>query len=167
MFKDDGVLNRILDRTGASPVTWLADPHWAMVSVILVTAWLLSPFVMLVTLSALQSIPRELLEAARIDGAHTISRIQFIIWPHIRPTVRLLGLLLTIWSLRRWDVISVLTNGGPVNSTSTIVVATQKQAFSYQQVGQGAAYAVIGIIVAAILAAGYHLLERTDRRGAS
>jgi ABC-type sugar transport system permease subunit len=54
-----------------------------------------------------------------------------------------------------------------VNSDSTIGVATQKQAFSYPQVGQGAAYAVIGIIVAAILAAGYHLLERTDRRDAS
>ncbi len=167
MFNDNGILNRILTGIGTGKVSWLSSPHWAMVSVILVTAWLFAPFVMLVTLSALQSVPAEVAEASRIDGASAISTFRFVTWPHISPTVRLVSLLLTIWTIRRWDVITVLTNGGPVNSTSTIVVATQQQAFTYQQVGQGAAYAMIGIVIAGILASGYYLLERREERKAT
>jgi multiple sugar transport system permease protein len=164
MFNDNGILNRILSGVGVSKISWLSSPHWAMVSVIFVTAWLFSPFVMLVTLSALQSVPAELAEASRIDGASRWSTFQYVTWPYILPTIRLIALLLTIWTLRRWDVITVLTNGGPVNATSTIVVATQQQAFTYQQVGQGAAYAMIGIVIAGVLATGYYLLERSQNR---
>jgi len=162
MFNTTGILNRILGDLVLGPVSWLSSPTWAMVSVIFVTAWQFAPFVMLVTLSALQSVPAEVAEASRIDGASTLSTFRFVVWPHIFPTVRLIALLLTIWTLRRWDLITVLTGGGPVGSTSTIVVATQQQAFTYQNVGQGAAYAVIGGGIAAVLAVGYYLLERRE-----
>ncbi len=164
MFNGTGILNRILHVVGLGPVQWLASPNWAMISVIFVTAWQFAPFVMLVTLSALQSVPAEVAEASRIDGAGRLSTFRFVVWPHIFPTVRLIALLLTIWTLRRWDLITVLTNGGPANSTSTIVVATQQQAFVYQNVGQGAAYAVIGGAIAAVLALGYYQLERRELR---
>lgn len=162
MFNDNGILNRILQALGAGKVDWIASPNWAMFSVIAVTAWLFAPFVMLVTLSALQSVSEEATEASKIDGAGRLSTFRFVTWPHITPTVRLIALLLTIWTLRRWDVITVLTGGGPVNATSTIVVATQRQAFTYQQVGQGAAYAMVAVLIAAVLATGYYLLERRE-----
>ena len=162
MFNTDGILNRFLGDVGLGPVSWLSSPGWAMVSVIFVTSWQFAPFVMLVTLSALQSVPAEVAEASRIDGAGALSTFRFVTWPHIFPTVRLIALLLTIWTLRRWDLITVLTGGGPVNSTSTIVVETQQQAFTYQDVGQGAAYAVIGGGIAAVLAVGYYVLERRE-----
>jgi multiple sugar transport system permease protein len=164
MFNTTGVLNRMLAWIGLGPVSWLSSPHWAMVSVVFVTAWQFAPFVMLVTLSALQSVPAEVSEASRIDGAPRIETFRFVVWPHIFPTVRLIALLLTIWTLRRWDLITVLTGGGPANSTATVVVATQQQAFTYQNVGQGAAYAVIGGAIAGVLALGYYLLERRELR---
>jgi multiple sugar transport system permease protein len=166
MFNTTGILNRLLGDVGLGPVSWLSSPSWAMVSVIFVTAWQFAPFVMLVTLSALQSVPAEVAEASRIDGAGRLSTFRFVTWPAIFPTVRLVALLLTIWTLRRWDLITVLTGGGPVNSTSTIVVATQQQAFTYQNVGEGAAYAVIGGAIAGVLAVGYYLLERRELKRA-
>lgn len=162
MFNDTGVLNRILGLVSVRPVSWLSSPHWAMVSVIVVTAWLYAPLVMIIVLAALQAVPGELIEASRIDGASPLSTFRYVTWPRILPTVRLVAVLLTIWCLRRWDVITVLTGGGPVNATSTVVVATQQQAFTYQQVGMGAAYAMIGILLAAVLAGGYYLLERRE-----
>jgi multiple sugar transport system permease protein len=154
MFNTTGILNRLLGDIGIGPVSWISSPTWAMVSVIVVTSWQFAQFVMLVTLSALQSVPAEVAEASRIDGARPLGTFRFVVWPHIFPTVRLIALLLTIWTLRRWDLITVLTGGGPVNSTSTVVVATQQQAFTYQNVGQGAAYAVVGGAIAAVLAVG-------------
>jgi multiple sugar transport system permease protein len=162
-----GILNRTLETLSLGQVSWLQSPQMAMMSVVIVTSWLLAPIVMLVTLSALSSVPSEVEEASRIDGATPLSTFRFVTWPHILPTIRLLSLLLTIWALTRWDVISVLTGGGPVNSTATIVVATQQQAFRYQQVGMGAAYAMIGLVLAAMLALGYFLLEQRELKRAS
>jgi multiple sugar transport system permease protein len=162
MFTDNGIIARTLQATGLPQISWLASPHWAMVSVVVVSAWLSYPVVMLVTLSALQSVPEEITEAARIDGADRIATFRFVTWPHIRPTFVLVGLLVVIWSVKRWEVITVLTGGGPVNSTATIVVATQKQAFSYGQVGMGAAYAVVGILIASCLVGGFYLLQRRE-----
>lgn len=166
MFNDTGILNRILEGLSASGVTWLASTRFAMISVVLVTSWLFAPFVMLVTLSALQSVPAEVAEASRIDGASRLSTFRFVTWPHILPTIRLIALLLTIWTLRRWDLITILTDGGPANSTNTIVVAIQQEAFDYQQVGMGAAFAMVGIVIATILALGYYFLERREQRKA-
>jgi multiple sugar transport system permease protein len=166
MYNDTGIFNRILTAVSFHHIEWLSSTQWAMISVIIVTSWLFAPFVMLVTLSALQSVPSEVAEASRIDGASGLATFRFVTWPHILPTIRLVALLLTIWSLRRWDVITVMTDGGPVNSTNTIVVAIQQQAFTYQQVGMGAAYAMVGIAVAAVLASGYYLLEHREQRKA-
>jgi multiple sugar transport system permease protein len=158
----NGILNRTLEWVGLGRFGWLQSPSLAMVCVIVATAWLLAPIVMLVTLSALSSVPDEVEEASRIDGATPLSTFRFVTWPHILPTIRLLALLLTIWALTRWDVITVLTGGGPVNSTATIVVATQQQAFHFQQVGMGAAYAMVGLVAATVLALGYFLVERRE-----
>ena len=161
-----GIFNRILEALSLGRLGWLQSPGLAMICVIVVTSWLLAPIVMLVTLSALSSVPSEVEEASRIDGATPLSTFRFVTWPHILPTVRLLALLLTIWAVTRWDVITVLTGGGPVYSTSTIVVATQQQAFRFQQVGMGAAYAMVGLVMATILALAYFFLEKRELRKA-
>ena len=162
MFDTHGILNRALALVSLGPVPWLSSSAWAMVSVIIVTSWLFAPFTMLVALSALQSVPADLVEASRVDGASRLATLRLVVWPYVLPTIKLLAVLLTIWSIRRWDVIDVLTGGGPVNATTTVVVATQQQAFTYQQVGVGAVYALIGIAIAGIAAAIYFALERRE-----
>lgn len=159
-----GIINRGLESLGQEGIAWLTTEPWAMVAVIAVTAWQAVPFVMLVTLAALKSVPQETAEASRIDGASRLGTFQWVIWPHILPTVRLLAILQIIEALRKWDIIAVLTEGGPVNSTSTLVIAIQRQAFEYQQLGMGAAYAIIGITIAILFTLVYLLLERREER---
>lgn len=159
-----GIINRGLEALGASGIGWLTSEPWAMVSVVMVTAWQAVPFVMLVTLAALKSVPHEVAEASRVDGAPRIATFQWVVWPHILPTVRLLAILLVIEALRKWDIIAVLTGGGPVNSTNTLVVAIQRQAFEYQQLGMGAAFAIIGITIAIGFALVYLAAERREER---
>lgn len=158
----DGILNRVLKTLSVNGVPWLTSPHFAMLSVVLVTAWLFAPFVMLVTLAALQSVPQEVVEASRVDGAKPLSTFRFVVWPHILPTVRLITLLLIIWCLRRWDLITILTAGGPADSTNTLVVALQQEAFEFREIGMGATYGVFGIVIATIFAIGYYVLERRE-----
>ncbi len=159
-----GVINRGLEALGQDGIAWLTSEPWAMVAVIAVTAWQAVPFVMLVTLAALKSVPQETAEASRIDGAPRLGTFQWVIWPHILPTVRLLAILQVIEALRKWDIIAVLTQGGPVNSTNTLVIAIQRQAFEYQQLGMGATYAIIGITIAIVFTLAYLLLERREEK---
>ncbi|GEM_PF-292082 len=159
-----GVLNRGLEALGQDGIAWLTTEPWAMIAVIMVTAWQAVPFVMLVTLAALKSVPQETAEASRIDGASRLGTFQWVIWPHILPTVRLLAILQIIEALRKWDIIAVLTEGGPVNSTNTLVIAIQRQAFEYHQLGMGATYAIIGITIAILFTLVYLLLERREER---
>ena len=169
MFNPDyGVLNFALRRFGVvqEPVLWLNDPNVAMLSVLVATIWKIFPFSALVLLAALQSIPASHEEAARVDGAKGLAILSEITLPGIRRTVLVLVLFLSIWSLRRFELIWLLTRGGPVRATNTLVIDLYREAFINSRLGQGAAIGVVGFLASIVITAIYYWVERGSARRA-
>jgi multiple sugar transport system permease protein len=155
-----GILNRITEVLGMGRFSWLTSTDLALASVLAVTVWQVAPFVMLVVLAALQSVPGEVREAARIDGADGLSTYRAVTWPHIRPSVQLAALLVAVWSIRRYDIIYLLTGGGPLGSTSTLVVKIRQTAFDGQELGFASAYGAVGLVLALLIAAVHYVVEQ-------
>ena len=149
MFNDSyGILNRALLVSGISdmPLDWLGSMPNAMISIILVGAWKYFPFVVIAVLARLQTIPGELYEAARIDGAGPWARFWDVTLPQLREVLLVVVLLRTIWDFKEFDLIYLLTGGGPVTSTQTVPLLVYKQAFGMNAMGRASTYA-IGIMV--------------------
>ncbi|MFB9948185.1 carbohydrate ABC transporter permease [Rhizobium puerariae] len=161
MYNDrSGVFNRITDFAGLGRFPWLTSTDMALGSILAVTVWQVAPFVMLVVLAALQSVPLEVREAARIDGADGLSTFRAVTLPHIRPAVQLASLLVCVWSIRRFDIIYLLTGGGPVGSTSTLVVKIRQTAFESHELGMASAYGAVGLVLALAIAALHYVAEQ-------
>lgn len=162
---DNGVANAAFSALGIGAQGWLTDPRYGMLSILIATVWKVSPFVMLVVLAALQAVPDELYEAARVDGADMYSTFKSVVLPHLMPTLRIVGLLMTIWSFRRFEIIWLLTGGGPADVTNTIVINVYQQAFGNSQLGFGAAIGVLGLLLSLAVTLVYFVLEtRTERK---
>jgi multiple sugar transport system permease protein len=144
-----GVFNQLLHATGVTdqPAGLLTTPGKALFSVIALVTWKFIGFQVLVLLVGLQSIPSELYEAARVDGASTWQRLRYITVPGMRPTMALLTVLSVTGSLLAFDQFFVLTHGGPDNSTVTVVLALYNKAFQSFRLGSAAAEAVVILIV--------------------
>lgn len=144
-----GVLNHLLMWTGIidMPVDWLGSMPNAMVSLVFVGAWKYFPFVVIAVLARLQSIPDELYEAAIVDGASRIARFVDITLPQLRDVLIVIVLLRTIWDFKEFDLIYLLTGGGPVISTQTLPLLVYKEAFALNQMGAAAAVAVLMMLV--------------------
>lgn len=155
-----GVFNRITETLGLGRFAWLTSTDYALGSVLAVTVWQVAPFVMLVILAALQSVPGEVREAAKIDGADGLSTFRAVTLPHIRPSIQLAALLVAVWSIRRYDIIYLLTGGGPLGSTSTLVVKIRQVAFEGHELGMASAYGAVGLVLALIIAAIHYIAER-------
>lgn len=155
-----GVFNRITELLGIGRFSWLTSTDYALGSVLAVTVWQVAPFVMLVVLAALQSVPQEVREAARIDGADGISTFRAVTLPHIRPSIQLAALLVAVWSIRRFDIIYLLTGGGPLGSTSTLVVKLRQTAFEGHELGMASAYGAVGLALALMVAAIHYTVEQ-------
>jgi len=144
MFNDNyGVINNALGALGLEPVPWLSSPRWAMPSLMITTLWIRLGFNMVVYLAALQSIPTELYDAARVDGANGRRRFVHITWPLLGPTTFLLLILNVIYSLHVVDLIYVMTGGGPGFSTSVLVQYIYQQAFQESQMVYASAIGVV------------------------
>jgi multiple sugar transport system permease protein len=144
-----GILNHLLLMTGivSMPVDWLGIMPNAMLSVITVGAWKFFPFVVIAVLARLQTIPEHLYEAARIDGAGTIARFFDVTLPQLRDVLSIVILLRIIWDFKEFDLIYLLTGGGPLDSTRTLPLIVYQQAFSMNQMGMAATYAVAMMII--------------------
>jgi multiple sugar transport system permease protein len=144
-----GILNHLLIVAGiiSMPIDWLGVMPNAMLSVITVGAWKFFPFVVIAVLARLQTIPEHLYEAAKIDGAGTISRFFDVTLPQLRDVLSIVILLRIIWDFKEFDLLYLLTGGGPVDSTRTLPLIVYQQAFSMNQMGVAAAYAVAMMIV--------------------
>lgn len=165
MFNEhSGVLDTITAGLGLGRVPWLTSVDVAMLSLLTVTVWQVAPFVMLVLLAALQSVPEEAREAARIDGADALSVFRAVTLPHIMPAVQLAGLLVAVWSIRRFDTIFLLTGGGPLDSTATLVVKLRQVAFENHQLGMAGAYGTIGLVLALLVGALHYTADRRRMR---
>lgn len=165
-----GLVNAILLRTGAidTSVAWLADPGTAMASVILAAVWKGFPFSMLIYLAALQNVDQSQIEAAILDGAGPLRRLFDVILPAIRDVVVVNMVLTLILTFNYFDIIWVLTGGGPQSLTHIFPTKIFETGFGQFRFGEAATYGVFSILVLSVLVAAYALLQAgASRRRAS
>lgn len=136
-----GVANTVLRDIGIGPLPWLTAPRWAMTSVILMTLWTRIGFCMVIYLAALQSIPGDLYEAAHVDGATGWGRFRWVTWPLIGPTNFLLTVINVIISFHVFDLIFIMTGGGPGFSTTVLVQYVYELGFELGRMGYATAVA--------------------------
>lgn len=163
-----GVVNRVLSAVGLAVPDGqiLTNPDLALPAILVTTLWQLFPFPAIVLLAALQAVPRELVEAASVDGASRWWTFRVVTWPTIRPTVALLALLMGIWSIRRFELIWLMTRGGPEGATRTIVIDLYSRAFEAQDLGMAAAIGMVGVCISLVLVATNLILARRADREA-
>ena len=144
-----GLLNYFLGALGMGPVDWLGDPRWAMPSIILMAVWKNFGYNMLIFIAGLQSIPEELYEAARIDGAGTLRRFWHVTIPQLAPTFLFVGVVTMIGYFQLFAEPYVMTNGGPLRATTSLVLFMYEEGFRWWRMGVAAAIAFIlfGIIL--------------------
>lgn len=138
-----------------APVPWLTRMPNAMLTTILIGTWKLFPFVVITILARLQTIPEQLYEAARIDGAGRFSRFMDITLPQIRSVLLLILLLRGIWDFKEFDLIFLMTGGGPQISTQTLPLLIYKEAFGQLHLGRGAAAAILMLVIMTFMFAIY------------
>lgn len=140
-----GYLNYYLIKFGIIEhnIVWLSDPDIAFICAAFVDAWLGVSLVSMIFLSGLTSIDRSLYESAKIDGANIFHRFKFITLEEMKKLILVTGLLVTIWTFNSFNVIFVLTGGGPMRSTETIVIRIYQEAFSRFDLGASSALSVI------------------------
>ncbi|MEU9792234.1 sugar ABC transporter permease [Streptomyces sparsogenes] len=148
---DAGVLNEALG-TGRD---WLGDPATALPSVVVVGVWAGMPQVTVALLAGLANVPRELHEAAAVDGAGAWRRFRAVTWPAIRPIALAISALSFIWNLNSFALVYVLTNGGPGGRTRLPMLFAYEEAFRYGQFGYAAAMGCVLVAVVSVLLAVY------------
>jgi len=144
-----GIINHLLMSVGIlnMPLDWLGSMPNAMIAIILIGGWKYFPFVVLAVLARLQTIPEQLYEAARVDGASATARFFDITLPQLRNVLAIIVLLRAIWDFKEFDLIYMMTGGGPVASTETLPLLVYKQAFPLMQMGKAAATAMLMMVV--------------------
>lgn len=144
-----GVMNALLESVGLidAPQAWLADPTTAMIAVIVAKTWQSFPWMMVMLLAGLQTVPPELHEAAEIDGAGTVRRFFSITVPQMSGIIGLVLLLEFIWNFQHFDIIYVLTGGGPAGSTETFATAVYETAFDGFDLGKAGALGLLWMVL--------------------
>ena len=158
---DYGVVNNGLDALGAARVPWLTSTGWAMPTVILAVLWSRVGFCMVLYLAALQNIPETLLEAAQLDGAGPWRRFRSVIWPLLAPTTFFLLIVNVVFSLQVFDLLFVLTGGGPGFATTVLIQFVYRAAFARGDMGYASA---AGVVLALILVVFTLVRFRAGRR---
>jgi multiple sugar transport system permease protein len=162
LFNDEiGMINYLLGLVNIEGPNWLGDPRFAMPAVIVTDWWLSTPFVTIILLAGLQSLPREPVEAAQIDGASAWGTFRFITLPLLMPIVWLAVLFRTMDAIRRFDTIFVMTAGGPGNATETLNLHAYFHAFQFLNVGYSSALSTLLFVI--IASTSLLLLQRVRR----
>jgi multiple sugar transport system permease protein len=164
-----GAVNQILQDIGliSHPVGYVLSPGWAYVTVLITNIWIGVPFFTVLLFSALQDVPAEIVEAARIDGAGPWQRLIRVKLPVIRPVIEVVFVLGFVFTIKVFDVVIGLTNGGPANSTQLIATWAYNLSFQNFNYGQGAALNTILLLIALVAAPLYIWLNRESLRGDS
>jgi multiple sugar transport system permease protein len=151
---------------GGRAINWLGDPDLALPSLILADVWRATPFVALLCYARLLTIPPDLYEAARVDGAAGLQAFTRITWPLVRPILLVTLLFRTLDALRAFDIMFVLTGGGPAGSTESLTVYAYRALFQTLQVGFGSAIGVVVFALVMVVAALYLRLIAGQERAA-
>jgi multiple sugar transport system permease protein len=159
-----GLLDSVFISFDIFPPDWLGDPLWAKASLILADTWRFMPFLMLVLYAGLQSFDTALIEAAAIDGANAWQRLRYVILPMMKPLIVFVVAIRVMDAFRFFDLVYVLTNGGPGTATETITLYTYQLAFRMLEVGRASALGVLTLLLIAALIVGMILfLQRSGR----
>ena len=150
IYAGEGILNYLLSLFNISPIGWLTDTNWALFSVAVVTIWKGIGYYMMIYLASLMSVPQDLYEACDIDGAGFIKKHLTVTVPHIMPTIALVSTISTISAMKVFAEIYVMTKGGPLDSSKTIVYYIYERAFENLDLGYASALAVVLLIVVMI-----------------
>ena len=145
--RDFGPLNHILSLVGIPRIDWLGDPAWAIPAIVMMEIWRGFGFYVIILFAALQSIPRDLYEAARIDGARGLRIIWSITIPLLRPALGFCVIMATIFNFQLFDAVYVLTEGGPAWKTATVSWYVYQQAFESDNVGFASTMGVVLLLV--------------------
>jgi raffinose/stachyose/melibiose transport system permease protein len=154
---DLGLLNQLLTASGLQSLTrnWLSDPNIALYPVIIAATWNAVGLPMLLFLAGLQTIPEELHEAAKVEGAGPVRRFLYVTFPLLRETTLIVLAITAINALKAYDIIYAMTNGGPANSTQLLSTWMYFLTYNYNQVGLGTAIAVVLFLLTLIFAIPY------------
>lgn len=147
LYNPDGVINYLLSLLHIHGPDWLNDPFWALPALMLLNIWTTAASFMIYFLAALQDLPKELLEASKVDGANRFQTFRYITVPLLRPTIFLVVALGTIGAFQMFDQAKFMTNGGPVNSTLTPMLEIYNEAFQNARFGSAAAMSVLLFII--------------------
>ncbi len=155
-----GLVNFVL---GHRAINWLGDPALALPSLVLADVWRTTPFVALLCYARLLTIPADLYEAAEVDGAAGVQAFARITWPLVRPILLVALLFRTLDALRAFDIMFVLTGGGPAGSTETLTVYAYRALFQTLQIGFGSAIGVVVFVLVMLVAVVYlRLINRQE-----
>ena len=163
---NSGLVNAMLLDIGVihSVIEWLSTPSSAMSVLIVANTWKLWPFTMLTVLAGLKTIPVELYEAAKIDGADSLQRLRSITMPHLKYLLLVCSILTISWCLGSFTIVYVMTGGGPINSTLIFDVYAYNLVFEHLKLGVGSAAAALHVIIMFLLTVFYmYLLRRTGK----
>jgi multiple sugar transport system permease protein len=157
-----GALNAGLTQLGILDAyrSWLGEPDTALAALIVADCWKNFPLVALIALAALQAVPRDITAASLVDGAGPVARFRFVILPYLAGPLMVALVLRTIEAFKVFDIIWVMTRGGPANSTRSLSILVYQEAFSFQRAGSGASLALIVTLFVTLLAGAYAVLVR-------
>ncbi|HEY2558740.1 MAG TPA: sugar ABC transporter permease [Caldimonas sp.] len=155
-----GLINQALVGLGVDPVDWLGDPHWSMPAIILFAAWKNFGYNMVILLATLQAVPRELYEAARVDGAGALRQFTDLTFPMLTPTLVMVGIMTLAGYFQLFAEPYVMTQGGPLRSTVSVLYFMYEEGFRWWNLGYASAVAFLLFLVIFAVSAG---LWRFDR----
>ncbi len=163
MYEPDGLLNVFIERISFGAIQgpdWLGDPATAMPSIILMSVWQGVGFHMIIWLSGLQTIPQELYEAGDLDGTSRWQRFRYITWPGLRATRSLILVTITISALSLFTQVSVMTQGGPLDSTTTVVYQAVESGYRQQETGYASAISLVFFALVLVISGIQRFLTR-------
>lgn len=156
-----GIINKTLKEWGFKSIPWLSSPDWALPSVIIADIWQWTPFIFILSLAALQSLPQSSIEASRIDGASTWQQIIYIKLPLMMPVLVVAALLRMIDAFKVLEVIFIMTNGGPGLSTEILSLQIYKTAFVSWELGRAAALSNILLLIVMVITIAMFIYTKT------
>ena len=158
-----GAINLMLGKIGIDAIPWFTSEFWAFMAPVITNIWLGFPFIMVIALGGLQSIPKELYEAARIDGAGPVQQFRSITLPMLKPVLMPALVLGTIWTFNNLNVMWLVTDQGlPADKTHILVTYVYKAAFQYYRYGYAAAFSVFIFLVLVLIVKGYNRAAREE-----
>ncbi|WP_458112072.1 sugar ABC transporter permease [Arthrobacter sp. R1-13] len=163
MYRKDGLINELLSNFSFGLIQgpdWLNDPATSMPAIIILSIWQAAGFHMIIWLAGLQSISGELYEAAQLDGASRWHQFRYVTWPGLKHTRTLILVTITIQALGLFDQVSVMTQGGPLDSTTTIIYEAVRSGFKQQETSYASAISLVFFVLVLLISAVQRYLTR-------